>query len=139
MAPPSMKSLLLVLAMVVMVGGGKAWIIKAPKVTVKIQNGLSQNQDLTLHCKSKDDDLGEHTLQNKASYKFSLRPRFFIHSTLFFCSFWWPSNTSLHYFDIYVEDRDWWCNLCAWTISESGACIYDELTRQTDCYPWNSA
>ncbi|XP_054797476.1 S-protein homolog 29-like [Prosopis cineraria] len=110
-----------------------------PKVTVQILDGLSQNQDLTLHCKSKDDDLGVHTIKKKkATYEFTFRPRYFIHSTQFFCSFWWPSNTSLHCFDIYMQDRDWCCAVCFWTIWESGPCISDDLTGYIDCYPWNS-
>ncbi|XP_028772382.1 S-protein homolog 5-like [Neltuma alba] len=129
---PYMKSLLLVAAIVVaMSEGGEAWKIRFAPLTVQIQNGLSQNQDLTLHCKSKDDDLGEHTLQNKATYEFKFWPRFFVRTTLFFCSFRWPSDTSLHYFDIYVEDRDWGCDPCTWNIEESGPC-------QNKCFPWNS-
>ncbi|KAL6292379.1 hypothetical protein ACE6H2_000521 [Prunus campanulata] len=32
------------------------------KITVRITNTFEDNVDLTVHCKSKDDDLGEHLL-----------------------------------------------------------------------------
>ena len=41
---------------------------------------------LTVHCKSKDDDLGEHVLHTGDNYNWSFRENFWI-STLFWCHF----------------------------------------------------
>ncbi|KAI9072124.1 hypothetical protein K1719_045901 [Acacia pycnantha] len=63
---PLMKSLVLLL--LIMVGAatlqrGKAIWILPPKTTVIIQNMLTQGQDLSFHCKSKNDDLGQRTIK----------------------------------------------------------------------------
>ncbi|KAF7821939.1 S-protein-like protein 5-like [Senna tora] len=83
---------------------------KAPgfpgKVTVLIWNGLTPPQDLTLHCKDKHHDLGEHTLKYGEVYEFKFIPNIFWYATLYFCSFKWPSDPSLHHFDIYDQERD---------------------------------
>lgn len=39
---------------------------------VQITNRLENGMDLTLHCESKDDDLGEHVLHKDESYNFQL-------------------------------------------------------------------
>ncbi|XP_054797469.1 S-protein homolog 5-like [Prosopis cineraria] len=100
---PSMKHLLLLLtiAAAISVKSGKASLFPK-RTTVQIINNLSNHQNLTLHCKDKEFDLSEH----------------------------WPSDTSFHYFDIYIEERDYWCEICTWKIKESGPC-------QNQCFPWN--
>ena len=132
-----MKSLLLLLMIVSLFEGEKAEIIESgTRVTVQIVDGLSRNQDLTLHCKSKDNDLGQHTIKSPQVYTFSFFPRF-IGKTLFFCNFWWSSNTSSHYFNIYDQDRDW-CKACTWHISESGVCLENDGLGRKLCYSYNS-
>ena len=136
MSRPYMKSLFLLLSIVLVFEGGTTKIQAFPKVTVQIINELSNNQDLTLHCKSKEDDLGEHTIKKEEVYSFRFRPRSFFGTTLFFCNFVWPADTSSHYFDIYDEDRDV-CKACTWRIYESGPCIDNNGRGRTQCYPWN--
>ncbi|KAK3221095.1 hypothetical protein Dsin_015065 [Dipteronia sinensis] len=67
-------------------GGG----LLDPKVHLSIENNMGSGVDLTLHCKSKDDDLGEHKLPNSGKYMFQFRPNYW-GTTLFFCSFAWPN------------------------------------------------
>ncbi|XP_038698049.1 S-protein homolog 5-like [Tripterygium wilfordii] len=75
------------------------------KVTTHINNDLGPGIDLTLHCKSKEDDLGEHVLQyHDQGYEFRFRPNIW-GSTLFFCSFSWQGGP-IHWFDIYDYRRD---------------------------------
>lgn len=149
MAPFKSKSAILQLLFFTMVfallKSGEARLpLIPPKTTVQIINNFFPPQDLTLHCQSKDDDLGEHTIKAGQAYSFRFRPLFFRVATLFWCSFQWPSDMSLHYFDIYVQEQDENnCDessesLCSWKIWKIGACKYDaDVHGYTQCYPWN--
>ncbi|XLT91918.1 hypothetical protein HN873_013598 [Arachis hypogaea] len=66
---------------------GKA-IICSEKRYINIQNVLEDNEDLTLHCKSKDDDLGVQHLKPLEHWEFQFYPNF-LGRTLSFCSFGW--------------------------------------------------
>ncbi|KAL0414070.1 UNVERIFIED_CONTAM: S-protein5 [Sesamum radiatum] len=48
-------------------------------------------QSLTIHCASKDDDLGMHNLHAGQVFTWHFRNQFF-NRTLFFCHFWWGSK-----------------------------------------------
>ncbi|KAL0551299.1 hypothetical protein IC582_010385 [Cucumis melo] len=111
---------------------------RSPPMTVNITNEINGvNNQLTVHCKSGDDDLGVHKLPHLVSYTFTFRPNFW-GSTLFYCKFQWSSW--LHYFDIYKDSRDnLRCNqtLCLWIISEKGICMFNYDTKNYDyCYAW---
>ncbi|CAK9329254.1 unnamed protein product [Citrullus colocynthis] len=111
---------------------------QSPPITVNITNALKgQNNQLTVHCKSGDDDLGVHQLPHLISYAFTFRPNFW-GSTLFYCTFQWPGWT--HYFDIYKDSRDRTrCNetLCLWIVGEEGICMFNYGTKKYDiCYTW---
>ena len=112
------------------------------KVTVEIINDLDASPtqiDLTLHCKSKNDDKGFHTLKIGERYQFGFRPSIIVFvSTLYFCSFTWPGQQSLHYIDIYDEDRDS-CHFCSWKIHKNGGCLHnDDSGLYNLCIPWNN-
>ncbi|KAF8019281.1 hypothetical protein BT93_G0069 [Corymbia citriodora subsp. variegata] len=86
------------------------------KTTVMINNNLQASTILTVHCKSKDDDVGIHYIRE--SY------------------FSWPAR--FEWFDIYKANRDWCCcELCIWNISPNGPCILSESGKYDICYPWN--
>ncbi|KAI3925096.1 hypothetical protein MKW98_009746 [Papaver atlanticum] len=78
------------------------------KTEVVIQNDISPNTTLTFHCKSGDEDLGEHSLASKDSWKF----RFFINffdTTLYWCNFWWVDENGKQRqegFQIFKTKRD---------------------------------
>ncbi|GFQ07435.1 hypothetical protein PHJA_002887600 [Phtheirospermum japonicum] len=84
------------------------------KFTVHIVNNLPPNSPpLSLHCASKNDDLGHHNLTTNQDFHFSFCDNPF--STLFFCRFQWNNkNTS---FDVY--SAGWKYNRC-----EYGVCGY---------------
>ena len=77
--------------------------IQNPKIIVKITNALKSKNQLTVHYKSGNDDLGVHKLTPWASYDFSFHPNLW-GTTLFYCSFQWPG--SFHYFNVYIDKRD---------------------------------
>ncbi|KAK0607831.1 hypothetical protein LWI29_021231 [Acer saccharum] len=105
------------------------------KTTVIITNDMGNGTLLTVHCKSKDNDLGTHDIAEFASYSFSFRPNLFL-TTLFFCSFAWQNE--FKHFDVYVDKRD---NRrcypkCEWFIRPQGPC-YKKSDGQEVCFPWN--
>ncbi|CAB4292522.1 unnamed protein product [Prunus armeniaca] len=105
--------------------------LDAPKdVVVRITNALQNNVNLTVHCKSGDDDLGVQTLRINENFEFNFQTNIF-GNTLFFCGFKWSNE--FRWFDIFTDKRDD-CSSCYWTIIELGPCLYgiDGL-----CYQWN--
>ena len=107
-------------------------------VSVNIKNGLGQNMSLTLHCKSKDNDLGVQFLTYGQTFVFWFKRNIW-GTTLFFCSFQWDQS-GLYWYDIvdpsHVLEYD--CNLCLWLITTGGPCFYNPITAQYDkCKSWN--
>jgi len=107
-------------------------------VRVNVNNTLEGNMDLTLHCKSKDDDLGVQLLHHGQSFSWKFNPRFppIIFQTLFFCSFAWTGE--FHRFDIYIQgdhklDN---CDYCNWNVFKSGPCRLQERGDPI-CFPWD--
>ncbi|OVA02160.1 Plant self-incompatibility S1 [Macleaya cordata] len=78
-------------------------------IHVSVVNEISEQTELTIHCKSKDDDLGEHTLSYNQDFHWNFRQNIW-RTTLFWCSMWWTdSNGHLVQgsYDIYEASRDW--------------------------------
>lgn len=77
------------------------------KVHVYIHNGLGPNNTLTIHCKSKDDDLGKHNIAYNQYYEWSFRYDFF-ERTLFWCNMWWYDHHKLvsGSYVVYRADKD---------------------------------
>ncbi|CAN1145019.1 S-protein homolog 5 [Linum perenne] len=104
-----------------------------PKKKVTVHNKLTSHDWLQFHCKSKNDDLGTHTLKNNYRYRFSFNNNPW-GTTQFYCSFQWGEG--VHWFDIYIEGRDSGrCIECNWDIMESGPCLIKDNWRS--CYNWN--
>jgi hypothetical protein len=100
---------------------------------VTIVNYLDGNLDLTIHCKSRDNDLGVHVLRRGDSFSWAFKDNI-INTTLFYCSFQWSGET--HWFDIYKSKRDSdTCPdgyTCKWLIQQTGPCV-----NSIFCYDWN--
>ncbi|XP_010522432.1 PREDICTED: uncharacterized protein LOC104801052 [Tarenaya hassleriana] len=93
-----------------------------PDTYVTITDDVAGGVALTVHCKSRDDDLGTHVLQ---SWK----------STLFYCRFAWTKE--VRWFDIYVSSRDQdECTKCNWSIRADGPC---RIGKGGKCYQWNKS
>ncbi|KAK7384795.1 hypothetical protein VNO78_30498 [Psophocarpus tetragonolobus] len=107
-----------------------------PEVTVTIINHLDM-RSLGLHCKDKNHDLGSQMLNVGETYTFKFHPNLFRKVSLYFCKFVWPEGN--HYFDIYVEERDGYCEaaVCAWEILASGPCKIKHSSQSRECFPWN--
>ena len=102
---------------------------------VYVKNGLDGGLDLTLHCKSKNDDLGVQLLHPQQEFKFTFRPNFW-GTTQFFCSFAW--NGGIHWFDIYIDNRDYdRCKDCYWLVNLNGPCLMSDTGKYDICYKYN--
>ena len=86
---------------------------------VRITNILQDFLDLTLQCKSDDEDLGVQHLKPDESFEIQFRPTFL---TTYSCIFQWEG--ACHWFDIYSQERDNinLCKYCNWNIFKSGPC-----------------
>ncbi|XP_059451044.1 S-protein homolog 3-like [Corylus avellana] len=98
-------------------GKMKKGIGKHHPKTVKIINDLGHGLPLTLACKSKNYDLGVHTLKPNGFFKFNFTPNFW-GTTLFFCRFTWKNQS--HWFNIYDNARGDECVNCTWKIRTTG-------------------
>ncbi|KAE9587760.1 hypothetical protein Lal_00022051 [Lupinus albus] len=98
---------------------------------IYIKNGLDKGTPLTVHCKSKDVDLGVQVLKYDEEFKFQFKPNFWP-TTLYFCGFTWDSN--LHWFDIYDQRRDERiCKPdCKWSITRDHPCMFIPETQKYD-------
>jgi len=119
-----------------------AGLFQKSRAYVIIFNNIVDRVDLTVHCKSKNSDLGVHKLQPNASYGFDFKPNFW-GRTRFFCNFQWKDPTrgdQSPWFDIYKYTRDSpRCGKCLWTINAYTACQYRKRTDKYDiCYGFNT-
>ncbi|CAL9023323.1 unnamed protein product [Prunus brigantina] len=93
---------------------------------VYVVNGLNDNQTMSVHCKSKDDDLGIQNLPQGANTTWSFRTNF-VHSTLFWC---YMSKANAHaalkvfWQDIYLFQKCNWKN-CIYVAKDDGVYIKD--------------
>lgn len=111
------------------------------KVHLRITNELGiSGGDLLLHCKSKQDDLGQHILPFEGFFEFHFRPDIMM-DTQYYCYFQWQHG-AYHWFDIYMTFRDEnRCDKqCWWIIKPDGPCLIDRQTGAYDlCAPWNKS
>lgn len=125
-------TLLLALLLVSYTPANNAGLLN-PKVHVNISNKLGNGLDVTVHCKSKDDDIGERLLHQNESYFIHFHPNAF-QRTLFYCSFKWSEQ--IHWFDIYDGLRDG-CQECNWSILRDGPCLAETPFSPGACYKYH--
>ncbi|GAV64192.1 Self-incomp_S1 domain-containing protein, partial [Cephalotus follicularis] len=92
--------------------------IALTKVHVGITNKMDSN--VTIHCKSKDDDLGIHVLSSGQSYGWGFRVNLW-ETTLFFCGFTTKKGGGVY--NIYQARRDKTrCHgsTCLWDVKDDG-------------------
>lgn len=99
-----------------------------PFFTVRVENDINIDNapPLRVHCASKDDDLGYHTLGRSVYIHWEFRENFFW-STLFFCHFWWGQKQRA--FEVFNSNWHEFCddpngrhenNLCFWLVRPDG-------------------
>ena len=92
--------------------------------TVGIVNELGQNQVLFVHCKSKDDDLGDHNITSGQTYKWQFKENM-TSTTLFWCTLRTPTNQHAS-FEVFWREKSEWlashCNFqsCLWYARDNG-------------------
>ncbi|PKI79227.1 S-protein homolog 2-like [Punica granatum] len=131
----SKSSSLLLVALLLLRGRCESSIFQKHKTHVLIRNDMQEQLDMTVRCKSKDDDLGVHVIPPGGSYGFNFRPNFFC-TTLFWCNFEWPGAS--RGYKVYDCQRDYdRCFDCTWSIKSSSPCLYNAKTSQYDlCDNW---
>lgn len=107
------------------------------QTTVNIKNAL--DTPLALHCKSKEDDLGSHTLLTGQSFTIKFKVNILV-STLFFCHFQWIEyrlETS-HWFNIFDAEskKTSKCRTCNWEITSDGPCRQRGEFENKICFYW---
>jgi len=114
----------------------------ANHVDMSITNNLEGNEDLTLHCKSSENDLREQLLHINQTFKWGFGYNFF-GGTKFICSFQWKNSPLLHFY-AYNQNRDQGvCADCHWFIHKDGPCRYEKQPIEKPgpdvlriCYNW---
>ncbi|KAI4331383.1 hypothetical protein MLD38_029574 [Melastoma candidum] len=92
---------------------------------IYIYNDIEYGPTLTVHCRSKDDDLGQRDIPPKFSWDFSFGLDMLTRETEIDCSF--KFNDEAHLFPIYLQPRDEFdCMDCYWKITKAGPCRTDE-------------
>ncbi|RZC49601.1 hypothetical protein C5167_018016 [Papaver somniferum] len=112
------------------------------RVRVWVYNSIAPDTDMTIHCKSKDDDLGEHTIPFKGNFTWKFHDNW-DQTTLFWCriGYWDVKAEKLvsGAFDIYKESRD---NLvcygiCPRWVRTDGIYMWDQLRHTLKLgYTW---
>lgn len=110
------------------------------KLALSIQNHMENYGSIKIHCKSKDDDMGEHILRYDQYTRFLFRPYPLGGNTFFWCDVFW--NDKWVVLDAYVQENDWYrcyhnhCK-CQWAITSKGPCFWDNETKQYSiCESW---
>ncbi|XP_028760007.1 self-incompatibility protein S1-like [Neltuma alba] len=104
---------------------------------VRIKNSLGSGKNMTLHCQSKDDDLGVHNIEDGDEFGWDFSDNV-TGTTLFFCDLEWE-NVQQYHFDAYNFGRDIVrCHTgCAWLISAEGIYGLNGQTRYWEfIYSW---
>ncbi|XP_062147852.1 S-protein homolog 1-like [Alnus glutinosa] len=91
------------------------------KWTVDVVNGLSGENRLFLHCKSKDDDLGMHDLPVGAKSSWSFKENLF-GRTLYWC--YLRKDKAHAAFDVFWEEKNEEYYLLRRTCDRSNICIW---------------
>ncbi|KAL2249356.1 uncharacterized protein LOC105179615 [Sesamum indicum] len=115
-----------------------------PQFTVRVTNNLPlYTGPLRLHCASKDDDLGFHSISLFGEFKWSFCDRF-VGDTLFFCHLWWDARngTKTKQFDVFKSEWSPRCvsRVCNWAANEDGVYFtgYNPPQQWQKRYNWEN-
>ncbi|KAI3952815.1 hypothetical protein MKX01_006858 [Papaver californicum] len=110
------------------------------KTTVTVTNDISPSVTLAFHCKSADDDLGDHSVAYKNYWDWRFYVNFF-DTTLYWCNFWWVDENGKHRqegFQIFKAERDMdRCGYdCRYDIRSDGVYSYTGVSKPYLLYKW---
>ncbi|KAI3935110.1 hypothetical protein MKW92_029707 [Papaver armeniacum] len=110
-------------------------------IHVSVRNDISDKTVLTIHCKSKDDDLGEHKLAYGQSFNWTCHMNI-MRSTMFWCFMRWTDSTGKTIqgsYEVYKLKRDWpFCHTeCPYSVRKDGIYSYFDVPKYFDLlFPW---
>ncbi|GAV80336.1 Self-incomp_S1 domain-containing protein, partial [Cephalotus follicularis] len=111
---------------------GEAIAINGPlsKAEVRVYSNVTSN--VTIHCKSKDDDLGEHVITRLNFYGWSFKVNL-VETTLYFCDI--STQNGRGVYDIYKARRDAnRCHICLWQVEVDGVHGYRDGNNVPDIW-----
>ncbi|XP_023520951.1 S-protein homolog 1-like [Cucurbita pepo subsp. pepo] len=95
---------------------------------------------LVVHCKSKDDDLGEHVINAGGNYNWSFKENL-LQTTLFWCNF--SSKHGQATGDVFWPEQQSWLadqcvgHNCIWTAGDQGISLHYNPTNTNNLmYRW---
>lgn len=118
----------------VLAGGATTKDIIVPKISewqVAVVNSLTTTETLFVHCKSKEDDLGEQTLLYEDRFFWNFGENM-LHSTLFWCYLSKDDghvNVNVFWDDVILFHRCGWKN-CVWTAKIDGVYLWNSATGE---------
>ena len=107
-----------------------------PRGTVNIYNEM--DSAIQLHCQSRDNDLGQHTLWTGQSFGWGFHDNFF-ETTLFSCEFWSSTNQQTGFPVWSAKFRNTVnCWFCDWFVRADGfyAMEHGSAGPPTFVHPW---
>lgn len=114
---------------------GEGFILPTTKTHVIVYNFLDESLNFTIHCKSKDDDLGPHVIGPYGHYSWEFKVNVW-GTTLFFCSVSWRDGCGVY--DLYKARRDEGrCNECEWHVTKDSLDGYNDFHWSDIYYNWD--
>ncbi|KAL5701517.1 hypothetical protein ACHQM5_026843 [Ranunculus cassubicifolius] len=115
------------------------------KVHVEVHNSIAPDKNMNVHCRSKDNNLGDHTVIYGQYYTWDFHVNFW-GTTLFWCSVDWIDNQGIYVhgsFKIYDFNRDALkCDkMCVWSAQQDGVYfISPEVNHIPELmFPWTKS
>lgn len=134
-----MKTVLLLLLLFIFAGisQAKKCSFLTPKFTIRIKNEIPKSQ-VSVHCRSKEDDLGFHNLKEQEEYYWKFCQNLW-GTTLFGCDVKWGNNkASFHGFDLKLSQNYCGKFVCRWSVKEDGIYFTNKKKKFFKFYNWTT-
>lgn len=106
---------------------------------VIVNNVFEKPLELTFHCASGNDELGNHTIPPLTHWNWSFCESI-LKNTVFFCRFWWGSKQqSFEVFNHKLGKQECGSGTCRWTSRSDGFYLSDGTSTSTPgvkMYDW---
>ncbi|KAF8092531.1 hypothetical protein N665_0412s0025 [Sinapis alba] len=119
---------------------GSSETITCHKNTLAFQNSLTHSEStLNVHCKSRDNDLGDHIVKFKdPAYNFSFHDSV-IFTTKFVCSLYWSRDNLVYHqkFTAYIGAAIYRCGaLYTWNAQDDALYLSKDRKPEKFMYDW---